>query len=83
MQSFFNFIESILCACFSTPLKKTYFYQQLTPFPFDLVRAELLKYPKANICWVQEEHKNMGPYPYVEPRIRTVLKKIEDSREIE
>ncbi|XP_076462504.1 2-oxoglutarate dehydrogenase complex component E1-like isoform X1 [Babylonia areolata] len=57
--------------------------EQITPFPYDLVKAELLKYPNAKVCWVQEEHKNMGPYQYVEPRIRTVLKKLEDSRELE
>ena len=56
---------------------------QLTPFPFDLVKAELLKYPKAKVCWAQEEHKNMGPYQYVEPRIRTTFKKIGDERDLE
>lgn len=56
---------------------------QISPFPFDLVKAEILTYPKASICWVQEEHKNMGPYSYVEPRLRTVLRKTGDTREIE
>ena len=50
---------------------------QLTPFPFDMVKKEIQKYPNARVVWVQEEHKNMGPYQYVEPRIRTVLKKID------
>jgi len=57
--------------------------EQLTPFPFDLVKAELCKYPRAKITYVQEEHKNMGYYLYVEPRIRTVLKRMEDDREVE
>ncbi|XP_025108212.1 2-oxoglutarate dehydrogenase, mitochondrial-like isoform X2 [Pomacea canaliculata] len=57
--------------------------EQISPFPFDLVKAEILTYPKASICWVQEEHKNMGPYSYVEPRLRTVLRKTGDTREIE
>ncbi|KAK7112604.1 2-oxoglutarate dehydrogenase complex component E1-like isoform X1 [Littorina saxatilis] len=57
--------------------------EQLSPFPFDLVKAEMQKYPNARVTWVQEEHKNMGPYLYVEPRIRTILKKIEDDREME
>lgn len=35
--------------------------EQLCPFPFDLIRAELEKYPNAKICFGQEEHKNMGP----------------------
>lgn len=40
------------------------------------MKAEILKYPGARLGWVQEEHKNMGAWFYVEPRIRTVLKKI-------
>lgn len=35
--------------------------EQLCPFPFDLIRAELEKYPQAKLCFAQEEHKNMGP----------------------
>lgn len=53
--------------------------EQISPFPFDLVKAEILKYPKARLAWVQEEHKNMGAWSYVEPRIRTTLKKIASS----
>lgn len=56
---------------------------QLTPFPFDLVKAEILKYPRARLCWAQEEHKNMGAWFYVEPRINTVLKKINSSVDLE
>ena len=35
--------------------------EQLCPFPFDLIRAELEKYSNAKVCFAQEEHKNMGP----------------------
>lgn len=35
--------------------------EQLCPFPFDLIRAELEKYNNAKLCFAQEEHKNMGP----------------------
>lgn len=35
--------------------------EQLCPFPFDLIRAELEKYKNAKLCFAQEEHKNMGP----------------------
>ena len=35
--------------------------EQLCPFPFDLIRAELEKYKNAKVCFAQEEHKNMGP----------------------
>ncbi|BFZ17509.1 hypothetical protein BsWGS_20554 [Bradybaena similaris] len=57
--------------------------EQLTPFPFDLVKAELEKYPKAIVCWTQEEHKNMGAYSYVEPRIRTVFRKFGIRKRVE
>ena len=45
--------------------------EQLSPFPFDVVREELLKYSNAKIQWVQEEHKNHGYWYHVEPRIET------------
>ncbi|XP_060560262.1 2-oxoglutarate dehydrogenase complex component E1-like isoform X5 [Ruditapes philippinarum] len=50
--------------------------EQISPFPFDLVKDEMLRYPGARMAWVQEEHKNMGAWFYVEPRMRTVLRKI-------
>ncbi|XP_052262129.1 2-oxoglutarate dehydrogenase complex component E1-like isoform X3 [Dreissena polymorpha] len=53
--------------------------EQISPFPFDLVKQEILRYPNAKFAWVQEEHKNMGAWSYVEPRMRTVLRKIADS----
>lgn len=46
-------------------------HHQIAPFPFDVVHAEMEKYPNANIHWLQEEHKNMGFYDYCKPRIRT------------
>ena len=56
--------------------------EQLCPFPMDLVRQEIAKYPRAKIVWVQEEHKNMGAWPYVRPRFETVLKKDDRRRQI-
>ncbi|XP_060516613.1 2-oxoglutarate dehydrogenase complex component E1 isoform X5 [Cylas formicarius] len=47
--------------------------EQLTPFPFDLVKAECEKYPNAQIAWAQEEHKNQGGWAYVKPRFETTL----------
>uniref|UniRef100_A0A6Q2X747 2-oxoglutarate dehydrogenase complex component E1 n=1 Tax=Esox lucius TaxID=8010 RepID=A0A6Q2X747_ESOLU len=47
--------------------------EQLSPFPFDLVKAESEKYPDADLVWCQEEHKNQGYYDYVKPRIRTTI----------
>ena len=43
--------------------------EQICPFPYDLVKAEILKYPNAELCWAQEEHKNTGAWDYVYPRI--------------
>uniref|UniRef100_A0A8C3AB17 2-oxoglutarate dehydrogenase complex component E1 n=1 Tax=Cyclopterus lumpus TaxID=8103 RepID=A0A8C3AB17_CYCLU len=47
--------------------------EQLSPFPFDLVKAETDRYPTADLVWCQEEHKNQGYYDYVKPRIRTAI----------
>uniref|UniRef100_A0AAQ4RTL3 2-oxoglutarate dehydrogenase complex component E1 n=1 Tax=Gasterosteus aculeatus aculeatus TaxID=481459 RepID=A0AAQ4RTL3_GASAC len=47
--------------------------EQISPFPFDLVRAEVEKYTNAELVWCQEEHKNMGYYDYVRPRLLTVV----------
>uniref|UniRef100_A0A672ZMT2 2-oxoglutarate dehydrogenase complex component E1 n=1 Tax=Sphaeramia orbicularis TaxID=375764 RepID=A0A672ZMT2_9TELE len=47
--------------------------EQLSPFPFDLVRNETDRYPNADLLWCQEEHKNQGYYDYVKPRIRTTI----------
>ncbi|KAG7282373.1 hypothetical protein CRUP_029694, partial [Coryphaenoides rupestris] len=49
--------------------------EQLSPFPFDLVRAEFEKFPNADLVWCQEEHKNQGYYDYVKPRIRTTIER--------
>ncbi|CAH8567365.1 unnamed protein product [Schistosoma turkestanicum] len=47
--------------------------EQLTPFPYDLIQQDLERYPNAIIQWVQEEHKNMGPWSYVQPRVNHLL----------
>ncbi|KAL6096444.1 ogdh [Pungitius sinensis] len=47
--------------------------EQLSPFPFDLVKAETDRYAKADLVWCQEEHKNQGYYDYVKPRLRTTV----------
>lgn len=46
---------------------------QLSPFPFDLVKEEIDKYPEAELVWCQEEHKNQGYYNYIRPRICTTI----------
>ncbi|XP_017784417.1 PREDICTED: 2-oxoglutarate dehydrogenase, mitochondrial isoform X2 [Nicrophorus vespilloides] len=47
--------------------------EQVSPFPYDLVKAECAKYPNAKVFWAQEEHKNQGPWTYVQPRFDTAL----------
>ncbi|NXW51851.1 OGDHL protein, partial [Nyctiprogne leucopyga] len=47
--------------------------EQISPFPFDLLKEELEKYPDADLVWCQEEHKNSGYYDYVKPRFRTIV----------
>ncbi|XP_069557206.1 2-oxoglutarate dehydrogenase complex component E1 [Brachyistius frenatus] len=49
--------------------------EQLSPFPFDLVKEETDRYPNADLVWCQEEHKNQGYYDYVKPRIRTTVRR--------
>lgn len=51
----------------------SFFFWQLSPFPFDLVKEEADHYPNADLVWCQEEHKNHGYYDYVKPRISTTI----------
>ncbi|OCT72033.1 hypothetical protein XELAEV_18035017mg [Xenopus laevis] len=47
--------------------------EQISPFPFDLVKQEAEKYATSELVWCQEEHKNMGYYDYVKARFLTIL----------
>lgn len=47
--------------------------EQISPFPYDLVKKEAAKYPNADLIWSQEEHKNQGAWTYVQPRFHTAL----------
>uniref|UniRef100_A0A5F9D4F9 oxoglutarate dehydrogenase (succinyl-transferring) n=1 Tax=Oryctolagus cuniculus TaxID=9986 RepID=A0A5F9D4F9_RABIT len=47
--------------------------EQISPFPFDLIKQEAERYPGAELVWCQEEHKNMGYYDYISPRFMTIL----------
>ncbi|CAH1388602.1 unnamed protein product [Nezara viridula] len=49
--------------------------EQISPFPYDLVKALCAKYPSAELVWAQEEHKNQGAWSYVAPRFATALNK--------
>jgi len=48
--------------------------EQIAPFPFDLVAAEIKKFPAASVTWVQEEPRNMGAWSYVWPRFMTATR---------
>ncbi|GIX96950.1 2-oxoglutarate dehydrogenase-like, mitochondrial [Caerostris extrusa] len=46
--------------------------EQLCPFPFDLVKQEVDKYPSAKLIWSQEEHKNQGYWRDIQTHFETV-----------
>uniref|UniRef100_A0A2K5DWT8 oxoglutarate dehydrogenase (succinyl-transferring) n=1 Tax=Aotus nancymaae TaxID=37293 RepID=A0A2K5DWT8_AOTNA len=39
------------------------------------LEQEAEKYPRAELAWCQEEHKNMGYYDYISPRFMTILRR--------
>jgi len=45
--------------------------EQISPFPFDLVKQECDKYANAELVFAQEEHKNHGAWAYALPRLQT------------
>jgi 2-oxoglutarate dehydrogenase E1 component len=48
--------------------------EQLYPFPRQELHAVINGYRRAHeVCWVQEEPRNMGAWSFVEPRLREVL----------
>ncbi|WP_019946999.1 2-oxoglutarate dehydrogenase E1 component [Hymenobacter aerophilus] len=49
--------------------------EQLHPFPQQQLQAELAKYPKAKVYWVQEEPENMGYWNYL---LRFMRRELED-----
>jgi len=51
--------------------------EQLSPFPFDLVKEQLDLYAGAEVVWCQEEPKNQCGWQYVRPRIETASRGLE------
>jgi len=47
--------------------------EQISPFPFDLIKKVADEYSNAELVWVQEEHKNQGAWTYIQPRVQTAL----------
>lgn len=50
--------------------------EQIYPFPSKRLAEILKRYCDAEVIWCQEEHKNMGSYSFVEPKIEEVLNSI-------
>jgi 2-oxoglutarate dehydrogenase complex dehydrogenase (E1) component-like enzyme len=49
--------------------------EELSPFPYAQLEAELVKYGDATTFrWVQEEPQNMGAWEFVNPRIDELLR---------
>jgi len=47
--------------------------EQICPFPFDIMKKVTETYCNAELFFVQEEHKNMGAWSYVQPRTQTAI----------
>merc|ERR1711899_441287 len=47
--------------------------EQICPFPFEIMKKVADTYCNAELCFVQEEHKNMGAWSYVQPRTQTAI----------
>jgi 2-oxoglutarate dehydrogenase E1 component len=53
--------------------------EQIAPFPWDKVALEMAQYKNAEVTWCQEEPKNMGAWSYVQPRIATATRSINNN----
>jgi 2-oxoglutarate dehydrogenase E1 component len=43
--------------------------EQIYPFPLEALRAEIARFPGAQLVWCQEEPRNMGAWPFLEERL--------------
>jgi 2-oxoglutarate dehydrogenase E1 component len=50
--------------------------EQLYPFPYRALTAELSRFPNADVVWCQEEPMNMGAWTFVAPRLKEVLAQV-------
>ncbi|MGH6870778.1 MAG: 2-oxoglutarate dehydrogenase E1 component [Rhizomicrobium sp.] len=48
--------------------------EQLYPFPEQVLREELARFPNAEVIWCQEEPMNQGAWTFVAPRIEALTK---------
>ena len=57
--------------------------EQFYPFPYEQVRAEILRFKNADeFVWVQEEPKNMGGWTFMQMYINDILEEINESCEV-
>ena len=47
--------------------------EQIYPFPQASLKAQLARYPNADVVWCQEEPQNQGAWTFVDRRIESVL----------
>uniref|UniRef100_A0A1B6HE37 2-oxoglutarate dehydrogenase E1 component/KDG C-terminal domain-containing protein n=2 Tax=Homalodisca liturata TaxID=320908 RepID=A0A1B6HE37_9HEMI len=47
--------------------------EQVFPFPYSDLRKDMSQYPKAQVLWAQEEHKNQGWWDFVKTRVAAVV----------
>jgi 2-oxoglutarate dehydrogenase E1 component len=50
--------------------------EQLYPVPTQSLRAELARFPGAEMIWCQEEPKNQGAWSFIEPNLEWVLNQV-------
>jgi len=50
--------------------------EQLSPFPYQEVRDEMLCWPNAQLVWAQEEAMNYGAWSYVRPRLENTARSL-------
>ena len=50
--------------------------EQIGPMPYSQVSDQIAKYPNAEICWAQEEHRNQGAFNYIRPRFLFLLNQL-------
>ena len=53
--------------------------EELSPFPYKVVRDVLEKYSGARVVWAQEEPENQGAWSYVRPRLEGLLQQDESN----
>ena len=51
--------------------------EQFYPWPLKSLMTELVRFPKAELVWCQEEPKNMGGWTFVDPWLELTLEKLD------